>query len=68
LFHQASDDQIALAICFLAVSACGLIMNFSRHVGEWTGRVRLHRSSDVARTSHEPAETFERPIRREKAA
>ena len=31
--NSASDDQLALAICFGAVLGCGLIMHFSLHVG-----------------------------------
>jgi hypothetical protein len=42
ILHQASDDQIALAICFGAVVVSGLIMHFSLHVGRLTGRIRLH--------------------------
>jgi hypothetical protein len=42
IMHQASDDQIALAICFGAVVVSGLIMHFSLHVGRLTGRIRLH--------------------------
>ena len=44
ILHQASDDQIALAICFGAVVVSGLIMHFSLHVGRLTGRIRLHQS------------------------
>jgi hypothetical protein len=33
LVHHASDDQVALAICFGAVAFCGLVMYFSHHVG-----------------------------------
>ena len=44
--HQASDDQIALALCFGAVLVAGLIMHFSHHVGRLTGRVRLHETPD----------------------
>jgi hypothetical protein len=40
--HQASDDSVALAICFGAVAVSGLIMYFSHHVGRLTGRIRLH--------------------------
>lgn len=40
--HQASDDQIALALCFGAVLVSGLIMHFSHHLGRLTGRIRLH--------------------------
>ena len=46
--HQASDDQIALALCFGAVLVSGLIMHFSRHVGRLTGRIRLHETPDHA--------------------
>jgi hypothetical protein len=46
--HQASDDQIALALCFGAVLVSGLIMHFSHHVGRLTGRIRLHETSDLA--------------------
>ena len=44
--HQASDDQIALALCFGAVLVSGLIMHFSYHVGRLTGRIRLHETPD----------------------
>lgn len=44
ILHQASDDQLALAICFGAVACCGLIMYFSHHVGRLTGHIRLHES------------------------
>lgn len=40
--HSASDDQLALVICFGAVAVSGLIMHFSYNVGRWTGRIRLH--------------------------
>ena len=46
ILHQASDDQIALAICFGAVAVSGLIMYFSIHVGRMTGRVRLHQTPE----------------------
>jgi len=46
--HQASDDQIALAICFGAVLVSGLIMHFSQHVGRLTGRIQLHQTPDHA--------------------
>jgi hypothetical protein len=42
LLHQASDDQLALAICVGAVAICGLVMHFSHHVGRMTGHIRLH--------------------------
>ena len=46
ILHQASDDQIALAICFGAVVVSGLIMHFSLHVGRLTGRIGLHQTSE----------------------
>jgi hypothetical protein len=46
LVHQASDDQVALAICFGAVAFCGLIMYFSHHVGRLTGHIRLSTGTD----------------------
>lgn len=46
ILHQASDDQIALAICFGAVVVSGLIMHFSLHVGRMTGRIRLHQTPE----------------------
>lgn len=53
--HQASDDQLALAICFGAVAVSGLIMHFSFNVGRWTGRIRLHETPDqTALALHEP--------------
>jgi hypothetical protein len=42
--QQASDDQIALAICFGAVLLSGLVMHFSLRLGQLTGRIRLHES------------------------
>ncbi len=44
--HQASDDQIALAICFGAVLFSGLVMYFSAHLGQLTGRIRLQETSE----------------------
>lgn len=44
--HQASDDQIALAVCLGAVVVSGLVMHFSYHVGRLTGRIRLHEIAD----------------------
>lgn len=38
--HQASDDQVAVAICLGAVAVCGLLMHFSHHVGRMTGHIR----------------------------
>ncbi|MBI3864577.1 MAG: hypothetical protein HY290_22065 [Planctomycetia bacterium] len=46
ILRHASDDQIALAICFGAVVVSGLIMHFSIHVGRMTGRVRLHQTPE----------------------
>jgi hypothetical protein len=46
ILHQASDDQLALAICFGAVVVSGLIMHFSLHVGRLTGRIRLHQTPE----------------------
>lgn len=44
ILHQASDDQIALAICCGALVVSGLIMHFSLHVGRLTGRIQLHQT------------------------
>jgi hypothetical protein len=44
--HQASDDQIALAICFGAVLFSGLVMYFSLHLGRLTGRNPLHETAE----------------------
>ena len=59
ILQQASDDQIALAICLGAVVVSGLIMHFSLHVGRLTGRIRLHQTPeqgefllDEAQTGH----------------
>ena len=46
ILRQASDDQIALVICFGAVVVSGLIMHFSIHIGRMTGRVRLHQTPE----------------------
>ncbi|MGQ0637698.1 MAG: hypothetical protein ACT4QC_24235 [Planctomycetaceae bacterium] len=40
LIQQASDDQLALAICVASVVGTGLIMYFSHYVGRLSGRVR----------------------------
>jgi hypothetical protein len=73
LIRQASDDQLALAICLGAVSVCGLIMYFSHHVGKLTGHIRLH---DASGKSDQTAQAdqilspivLEQPVRRDKAA
>lgn len=46
ILHQASDDQLALTICFGALVVSGLIMHFSLHVGRWTGRIRPHQTPE----------------------
>ena len=46
ILHQASDDQIALALCLGAVVVSGLIMHFSLHVGRLTGRIGLHQTPE----------------------
>jgi hypothetical protein len=71
--HQASDDQIALALCFGAVLVSGLIMHFSHHVGRMTGRIRLHETPDQAGLSlHEARSAHSvrpaQPAVRERAA
>lgn len=69
LLHQASDDQMALAICFSAVAACGLIMYFSHHVGRLTGHIRLHDSGAAPRESLSSIASADLPAGvREKAA
>jgi hypothetical protein len=45
ILHQASDDQVALAICFGAVVVSGLIMHFSFHVGRLTGGIPLRQTA-----------------------
>jgi len=64
--HQASDDQIALTICFGAVLISGLVMHFSLRLGQLTGRIRLHETPDQATvvlqgaqpaTSRQPAQS-----------
>lgn len=55
LLHQASDDQIALALCFGAVLVSGLVMHFSHHVGHLTGRIRLHQSGGEQGPAHQDA-------------
>jgi hypothetical protein len=71
--HQASDDSIALAICFGAVAVSGLIMYFSHHVGRLTGRIRLHETapqSELFVTELQPAHLRQpaAPAVRERAA
>lgn len=55
LIHNASDDQIALTVCFGAVLVSGLVMYFSYYVGAVarnvrSGTIRLpaSRSRDIA--------------------
>ena len=40
LIHNASDDQIALTVCFAAVAISGLVMYFSYHVGVFARNIR----------------------------
>ena len=47
ILRQASDDQIALFICFGAVVVSGLIMHFSIYVGRMTGHMRLHQTPEM---------------------
>ena len=73
LIQQASDDQLALAICLGAVSFCGLVMYFSHHVGKLTGHIRLHDASGNSVQSSQADQilspiVLEQPVRREKAA
>jgi hypothetical protein len=69
LVQQASDDQVALAICFGAVAFCGLVMYFSHHVGQLTGHLRIssgtERTASLARSS---ASVAAPAVAREKAA
>jgi hypothetical protein len=46
IVYQASDDQIALAICFGAVVVSGVIMHFSLHLGRLSGRIWLHQAPE----------------------
>ncbi len=63
ILHQASDDQIALAVCFGAVVVSGLIMHFSHHVGRMTGRIRLHETTAQSGTMlHEAQSLHSRQI------
>ena len=73
LLHQASDDQLALAICFGAVVVSGLIMHFSYAVGRWTGRIRLHETPGQAELALHDLESAQtripaEPARRDRAA
>ena len=73
ILRQASDDQIALAICFGAVVVSGLIMHFSIHVGRMTGRVRLHQTPEqgnilMPEMQAVPVPRIEEVIVRERAA
>lgn len=73
LIQQASDDQLALAICLGAVAASGLIMYFSHHVGRLTGHIRLEERParpELSIHSEEPVHTLpvHQTTRREKAA
>jgi hypothetical protein len=69
LVHQASDDQVALAICFAAVAFCGLVMHFSHHVGRLTGHVRLSTGTDrTAQSLRTSPQTAAPAGAREKAA
>ena len=56
VLHQASDDQIALAICLGAVVVSGLIMYFSIHIGRITGRIPMPQQAErgsASTVSHE---------------
>lgn len=48
LFQNASDDQMALALCAAAFVFSGLVMYFSHHVGRYAQRVRLHDETKLA--------------------
>jgi hypothetical protein len=41
MFQHASDDQIALTICFGAVLVSGAVMYFSAYIGELTRKVKV---------------------------
>ena len=45
LFQNASDDQVALTICFAAMAVSGLIMYFSYHVGVLTRGIQSRTST-----------------------
>jgi hypothetical protein len=54
LIHNASDDQIALTVCFSAVVISGMVMYFSYHVGVFARNIRsrtvalpINRSSEL---------------------
>lgn len=53
LIRSASDDQVALTICFSAVAFCGMIMYFSHYVGRLSGRTGLNQQRTLPlATSH----------------
>ena len=69
LLRQATDDQIAIAICAGGLFVSGLIMYFSYHVGQLTTRVRLHDESQSVRFPSAPQPSLsQEPAVREKAA
>jgi hypothetical protein len=45
LVQQATDDQLALAICLASVVSSGLVMYFSRYVGRLTARAPVSQHS-----------------------
>lgn len=72
LLQQASDDQLALILCFAAMLTCGLIMHFSHYVGRLAGRgqtPQVPRHEPALRGIRSlPAAFSESPTAREKAA
>jgi len=70
MFQHASDDQIALTICFGAILVSGAVMYFSAYIGELTRKVKVGDVEQQARlASRSPAlrQRTERDVR-EKAA
>ena len=55
LVQQATDDQLALAICLASVVGSGLIMYFSHYVGRLTARAPAPQVSRQAAPSSQPA-------------
>lgn len=67
LFQNASDDQLALTLCFAAVTVSGLVMYFSYHVGVFARGLRSQPGTlRISEASKIPAAEIAQP--REKAA
>lgn len=63
LLRQATDDQLALAICFGGVMVSALIMYFSQHVGAMTAQMRAKDAERATRLRLQRPEVAAEPAR-----